>query len=94
MSLIATTRVVVTLDPSSPAVKSLGDMRSMYAISQAILANSKGAALIRCGYTGEQDEYYVDLSNHTQTYDVDSLLTNKEQGEFGVKEIRVKQLVA
>jgi hypothetical protein len=88
VSLPVTVRLIVTLDTANPSVKELGDMRSMYAISQAILANSKGAALIRCGYTGNSDEYVVDLFNKDYSYsNVDELLSTEERARYGVSNI-------
>lgn len=90
MSYSVTTRVIVALDPAHESVKSLGDMRSMYAISQSILANSNGAALIRCGYTQVKDEYYVELFNEGVAYEnPEALLTSEEQNTHGVEKIVV-----
>lgn len=93
MSHPATVRVIVTLDESHASVQSLGDMRSMYAISQTILANSKGAALIRCGYTGTDNEYLVDLLHEGHDYSsVDELLPADDRASYGVNNASLSAL--
>lgn len=93
MSYPATVRVVVVLDVEHPSVVSLGDMKSMYSISQAIRANSSGAALIRCGYASAEDEYYVELSKPGHEYtSPEEFLPLSEQVVYGVKSLSFTSL--